>query len=289
MLKYILVPAPGAETHDAVFRTALAFARISAGHIDFLHVRLDLERLAISMATGDFGGAGAGIGAVLDALQSDIEARQDRARAAVMAFCERTQVALADAPLARSVSAAFRVATGDEARLLATYARTADLTVLGRARDGEAVAMDVLEAVLLDSGRPLLIAPAQPREHIGRHVTIAWKDTPEAARAIASVTPLLHAAESVTVIAVQEADHDDAGSCERLRHALLWHNPATTLRVVPAAGRDPGDVLLASVEESNTDLLVMGGYSRSRMREAVFGGVTRRVLRSASLPVLMSH
>lgn len=289
MFRYILVPAPGAETHDAVFRTALAFARLSAGHLDFLHVRLDVEKLAISMSAGDFGGAGAGIGVVLDALQSDVEARHNRAKAAVLAFCEHQKVVLADTPLAGAPSAAFRVATGEEARLLATCARTADLTVLGRARDSEAVTMDVLEAVLLDSGRPLLIAPAQPQEQIGRHIAIAWRDTPEAARAVASATPLLHAADSVTVITVQEDAHGNADSCEQLRYALLWHNPATILRVVPPDGRDPADVLLAAVEESGADLLVMGGYSHSRMREVVFGGVTRRVLRSAGLPVLMAH
>ncbi len=289
MFRYILVPAPGAETHDAVFRTALAFARLSAGHLDFLHVRLDLEKLAISMSAGDFGGAGAGIGTVLDSLQSDIEVRHNRAKDAVLAFCAREQVMLADTPVAGAPSATFRVETGEEALLLAAYGRTADLTVLGRARDGEAVTMDVLEAVLLDSGRPLLIAPAQPVEHIGRHIAIAWKDTPEAARAVASATPLLHAADSVTVIAVQEDAHSKPESCERLRHALLWHNPATTLRVIPPGGEEPGEVLLATVAESSADLLVMGGYSHSRVREVVFGGFTRRVLRSAGLPVLMAH
>jgi nucleotide-binding universal stress UspA family protein len=289
MFRYILVPAPGAQSHDAEFRTALAFARLSAGHLDFLHVRLDLQKLAISMSAGDFGGAGVGIGAVLEGLQGDIEARHDRARDAVLAFCKREQLALADTPVADGPSATFRVMTGEETRLLATNARTADLTVLGRVRDSEAVTMDVLEAVLLYSGRPLLIAPAHAKDHIGRHIVIAWKDTPEAARAVASATPLLQAADTVSVITIQEGTSDNAESCEQLRHALLWHNPATTLRVLPPDGREAGDVLLAAVEDSGADLLVMGGYSHSRMREVVFGGVTRRVLRSAGLPVLMAH
>jgi nucleotide-binding universal stress UspA family protein len=289
MFKYILVPALGTKTHDAVFRTALGVARQSAGHLDFLHVRLDVQKMVIAMSAGDFGGAGAGLGAVLDGLQSDVDARHDRARAAVLRFCAREQVALADTPLAGAPSATFHAETGTETQILAARARGADLTVLGRAGDGEAVMMDVLEAVLLDSGRPLLIAPARPALHLGRHIAIAWKDKPEAARAVASAMPLLQAADSVCVVAVQEDAHSNADSCERLRHALLWHNAATTLRVIPADGRDPGDVLLAAVEDSNADLLVMGGYSHSRTREVVFGGFTRRVLRSASLPVLMAH
>ncbi|MGA3401250.1 MAG: universal stress protein [Acetobacteraceae bacterium] len=289
MFRYILVPAPGAETHDAVFRTALTLARLSAGHLDFLHVQLDLEKLVISMSAGDFSGAGAGIGQVVESLQSDIDSRRDRARTAVLAFCEREHVALVDTPVGDAPSATFHVETGEEARLLATHARAADLTVLGRARDGEAVTMDLLEAVLLESGRPLLIAPAQPVAQIGRHIAVAWKDTPEAARAVAGAMPLLQAADSVTVIAVQEDARSDADSCERLHHALLWHNQAATLRVIPPAGRDPGEVLLSAIEESGADLLVMGGYSHSRMREVVFGGFTRHVLRAAGLPVLMAH
>ncbi|HVC60876.1 MAG TPA: universal stress protein [Acetobacteraceae bacterium] len=289
MFRYILVPAPGAETHDAVFRTALAVARLSAGHLDFLHVRLDITKLAISMSAADFAGAGVGMDGVLDSLQRDADARHDRAKAAVHALCARDRVALADAPLAGGPSATFRVETGDEVRLVAAHARTADLTVLGRAGDGEPVMLDALEAVLLESGRPLLIAPARPPEQIGRHIAIAWKDTPEAARAVAGATPLLHAAETVTVVAVPENSRSGTESGERLCRALLWHNPATTLRVVPSSGRDPGEVLLSTVEASGADLLVMGGYGHSRMREVVFGGVTRRVLRAAGLPVLMAH
>jgi len=288
MFRTILVPAPGGTTHDAVFRTALAMARRAAGHLQFLHVRLDIQTMLVAMSTGDYGG-GAGIGDVLDSLQRDIDARHDRARKDVLAFCDREHLALADSPLAGAPSAAFRVETGDEARLLAARARTADLTVLGRAADGEAVTLDLLEAVLLYGGRPLLIAPAQPPEPIGRRIAIAWKDTPEAARAVAAATPLLAGAEAVSVFAVQEAAGQDSGSAARLSHALQWHNAATTLHVIPPAGTDPAEVLLASAAGMRADLLVMGGYSHSRMREAVLGGVTRHVLRAAPLPVLMAH
>ncbi|HUB13013.1 MAG TPA: universal stress protein [Acetobacteraceae bacterium] len=287
MFRYILVPAPGTQVHDAAFRTALLLARQSAGHLHFLHVRLDAQMLMIAMSAGDYG-AGAGIGAVIEGLQRDIDARHRRAHEAVRAFCAGEQVPLTDRPLGGAPSASFRVETGDEARLLAARARTADLTVLGRAADGEAVTLDLLEAVLLDSGRPLLIAPEQSPEHIGRHIAIAWKDTPEAARAVAAVLPMLPGAEAITVIAVQEDVARDTGAAARLSHALLWQNRATTLKIVPP-GSDTAEVLLGTATDAGADLLVMGGYSHSRMREAVFGGVTRRVLRAAGLPVLMAH
>jgi nucleotide-binding universal stress UspA family protein len=183
------------------------------------------------------------------------------------------------------------VEAGDESQCLAAHGRTADLTVLGRAREGGKVALHLLETVLLETGRPLLIAPEVVRPSIGRHIAIAWKDSAEAARAVAAALPLLALAETVTLFAVQESSdtHADSDSGKRLRRALRWHNPATTLRIVPRTNHDPVEALLAVVEADGADLLVMGGYSHSRMREAMFGGFTRRVLLAAGLPVLIAH
>jgi nucleotide-binding universal stress UspA family protein len=70
---------------------------------------------------------------------------------------------------------------------------------------------------------------------------------------------------------------------------LRWHNLATAYRHVTPGDGDPVDLLMRAAEELRADLLVMGGYSHSRLREAVFGGFTRRILRGANLPVLMVH
>jgi nucleotide-binding universal stress UspA family protein len=311
MFRYILVPATGAPTDEAVFRSALAIARPDAGHLEFLHVRVDMQQTVLAIAGGDLGGAGEG--GLIDSVQHEVEARQARAHRGVAAFCTREQVTLADAPgsrrcgrvpyctreqatlmatpAAEAPSATWHVEAGDEPQCLAAHGRTADLTVLGRARDGEKVALRLLETVLLESGRPLLIASEKVRASIGRHVAIAWKDSAEAARAVAAALPLLAHAETVTVIAVQESSdtYSDTDSGQRLCRALRWHNQATTLRVVPRSNHDPVEALLSVIEADCADLLVMGGYSHSRMREAMFGGFTRRVLLAAELPVLMAH
>ncbi len=289
MFRYILVPATGAPTDDAVFHSALAIARPSAGHLSFLHVRLDMQQTVLAVAGGDLGGGG--YGGVIDSVQDEVETRQSRAHAGVAAFCAREQVTLADAPATGGPSAAWHVEAGDEAQCLAAHGRTADLTVLGRLRGDGKVALHLLETVLLESGRPLLIASEIVRPSIGRHIAVAWKDSAEAARAVAAALPLLPLAKTVTIFAVQESSdtHADSDSGKRLRRALRWHNPATTLRVVPRTNHDPVEALLSVVEADGADLLVMGGYSHSRMREAMFGGFTRRVLLSAGLPVLMAH
>jgi nucleotide-binding universal stress UspA family protein len=289
MFRYILVPATGADSDGAVFRTALAIARPSAAHLAFLHVRQDMQHTAFAIAGGDL--SGARYDGVIDSVQGEVEQRQRAAHDAVAAFCAREHVMLDGASVAGAPSAEWLVEAGDAQQCLATHGRTADLTVLGRARIGEKVALHLLETVLLESGRPLLIVPETVRATIGQRIAIAWKDSAEAAHAVAAVLPLLASAESVTVFAVQESGdtHNESDSGKRLRRALRWHNRSTTLRVVPRTSHDPAETLLSVIEADGSDLLVMGGYSHSRMREAMFGGFTRSVLLAAGLPVLMAH
>jgi nucleotide-binding universal stress UspA family protein len=288
MFRYILVPATGADTDMPVFRTAIGMVRATFGHVVFLHARLDVQRLVASVAAGELGG-GAGFGDVLQTLEQAAAETEARAWQQVLTFCRQEKVALADSPLAERPSASWQTQTGDEARVIAAFSRAADVTVLGRQRDNGETDLRLLQTVLLDSGRPILIAPDRPPQHIGRHVAIAWKETPEAARAVAAALPSLAAADRVTIVSVEEDARTAAEACERLRQALIWHNPATAVRHITPEGREPVEALLAAVAAQNADLLVMGGYGHSRLREVVFGGVTRRVLQAADVAVLMAH
>ena len=80
-----------------------------------------------------------------------------------------------------------------------------------------------------------------------------------------------------------------SGSCERLRYALSWHNPKTTLQRLKQDERPAVETMLAAAGAVEADVLVMGGYGHSRVREVIFGGFTRRVLTGADLPILMAH
>jgi nucleotide-binding universal stress UspA family protein len=120
-------------------------------------------------------------------------------------------------------------------------------------------------------------------------VAIAWKDTPEAAHAVAAAMPFVRRATRVVILSVEEDAKSTEPSCERLRHAIRWQNPRVIVHHLQQDGRHPVETMLEGVATLGADLLVMGGYSHSRMREVVFGGFTRRVLKSAELPVLMAH
>jgi nucleotide-binding universal stress UspA family protein len=288
MSRYILVPATGAPTDEPVFATALTVARVLPAHLEFLHVRIDVQQTLTAMASADTGG-GIGFGQILETLEQEVASRQKEAEAAFHRFCERERVPITADPSTALPSAEWRMETGDEPSWLAEHGRASDLLVVGREREGEPVAMDVLEAALMATGRPVLIAPPKPRSELSGVVAIAWKDRPEAARAVAAAQPFLHLADQVIILAVSEDARTDERSCEHLRHALSWQNPRTTVLHMKPEDRATVDTLLAAAAAANADMLVMGGYGHSRVREVMFGGFTRRVLSHADLPVLMAH
>ncbi len=288
MIKYIVVPATGTATDAPVFATALAVARLLPAPLEFLHVRLDVQTVLTAMAANDVSG-GAGYDQMLESLEQDAVARQKAAETAFRDFCEREKVPVSSDPATNLPSAELRMETGDEDTWLAAHGRAADIVVVGREREGEETAIDTLETCLLDTGRPVLIAAAKAPASLSGVVAIAWKDAPEAANAIAAAMPFIEVADRVIILSVDEGRATDVTACERLRHVLAWHNSHVEMHRLKPEGRAPVDVLLEAAEAAKTDLLVMGGYSHSRMREVIFGGFTRRVLYGADIPVLMAH
>jgi nucleotide-binding universal stress UspA family protein len=288
MYKYLLVPVTGADSDGPVFATALMVARLMPAHLAFLHVRLDVGATLTAIASSDTGG-GLGYAEMLGTLEQEAAARQKKAELSFRDFCESERILVTADPSAGLPSADWRTETGDEPHWLAEHGRAADLIVVGRPHDGEAVAMDVLEAALLGTGRPVLIAPANARRELSGVVVIAWKDRAEAARAVAAAQPFLQLANKVVILSVSEDAASDELSRERLRRALSWQNPAVSVQCVKPKGRPPVEALLAAAHAVNADALVMGGYGHSRTREIIFGGFTRRILSHADLPVLMAH
>jgi nucleotide-binding universal stress UspA family protein len=173
----------------------------------------------------------------------------------------------------------------DEAVRLARYH---DLTVLGQSRDS-GDGRSVLAAVLLGSGRPLLVVPdVHQRPAALSRLVVAWDSGDRAARAVAGGLPLLGKAGTVEIVRVVDGDAAEADAdllalgCHLERHGIA----AQTRKLW---GEDPAETLLSHLADSGANLLVMGGYGRSRFREALFGGTTRAILDSMTAPVLMAH
>ncbi|MEX2617146.1 MAG: universal stress protein [Alphaproteobacteria bacterium] len=180
---------------------------------------------------------------------------------------------------------------GDPIDVLSLHARHADLTIVGQTPppntpNGE---MSLAHDLVLQSGRPVLVMPFfGATAPIGKNIVVAWNGGREAARAVGDAMSLLERADTVCVLSIQPEGSDDAPGAD-ITHHLARHGVRATARQSVANNVDTGDVLLNFVADSGADLLVMGAYGHSRMREMVLGGVTRHVLQHAAVPILMSH
>jgi hypothetical protein len=161
MIKTILVPATGSETDVATCSAALQVACLYAGHLDVLHVRLDTVEVAVGM-TADAGGGGALSPGVIEQLEQEVGEREAKAQRLFAEFCARESLAIVTAPSDGTTkpSAQWHVETGQEPRWMTAYGMTADLIVASRSTQDDAAARSILEAVLLETGRPLLIPSA---------------------------------------------------------------------------------------------------------------------------------
>lgn len=169
-----------------------------------------------------------------------------------------------------------------------------DLLILGQrdpnAMESDEVPFDFAEAVIATSGKPGLVIPYTGTfERIGETVAIAWKESREAARAVALAMPLLQRARTVHVLSWAEPEASVQGAKLDLDSYLRQHGVQAQWHKEPGEPRDLGDLLLSSTFDLQADLLVMGCYGHSRAREWVLGGASRTVLRSMTLPVLMAH
>lgn len=192
------------------------------------------------------------------------------------------------------LSTEWRTGEGDTATIIGLHARYADLAVVGQA-EPEALAPQrgLPEGVVLDLGRPVLIIPyigAQPT--IGENVLVAWNASREATRAITDALPILERAKNVTVMAFNpEAGGEGHGDIPSADIAL-WlarHGVKAEAKHTYASDIDTGNALLSWAADLGADLLVMGAYGHSRLRELVLGGTTRQILSEMTVPVLMSH
>jgi hypothetical protein len=174
MIKTILVPAMGNETDVTAFAVALRAARSFAAHFDVLHVRLDSIEVAVAMSAD--GGGGALSSGLIEELEQEIREREARAQQIFSEFCVRNGLTITASPAEGRTkpSAQWHVETGQEPRWMAAYGTTADLIVALRGSGDDAAMRSILEAVLLESGRPLLIlGAAAPAVMMAEKIAIA--------------------------------------------------------------------------------------------------------------------
>ncbi len=183
----------------------------------------------------------------------------------------------------------------DLGRVAAVHARYADVAIMTRPSDGVGAELreEIIEGVLFHSGRPALVAPPGWKgTGIGKRVVVAWDASREATRALSEADDILEFAEAVTVLTVDAKPkmfgHGDQPGANITAHLSRRGLPAE-VRNVDSMGRSASLAILEEATALGADLVVMGGYAHSRLRELVFGGATRELLRTATVPLLMAH
>lgn len=288
MIKTILVPASGSRTDVSVFATALALARPLEAHLRFYHVHLSACEAAAHAPHVQFCQGPA----VTEALEYLRRRGDDLCVGAMRHFqelCEAHDVPVLQGPrLAETLSASWIEET-EPARLL-LHARHSDLVVLGRPHNQDYLPGGLIENLLLGSGRPIVIASDIAPRSVTGTILVGWKETPEAARALAVSLPLLQRARRVMIVAVdEEGESASPEMLEDLAQQLEWHRIHAEVNRVPDGKRSTAGRLTETAAVQHADLLVLGGFGHRPLRERLFGGVTRELIEQAGLPVLLMH
>jgi len=255
---------------------------------------------AISLAAG-FGAHIVGVGfiyepvipgSLLGNIPTDlIEAqREENTRAAKEAVIRFESAARAAAVSAEARTLDASIAGAPD--LFGRIARRFDIAVVGQARREQGASEELMiEGALFGSGRPLIVVPLEHKQRLTLdRIIICWDGSRPAARAIADSLPLLRRAKSIVIVVVTgERDKSGEITGTNMRRHLARHGIDVEIKHITGGGAGVQNAILAHAAETGTDFMVLGGYGHSRLREFILGGVTRSILRSMSVPVLMSH
>ena len=176
---------------------------------------------------------------------------------------------------------------GTPARMFAIAGPLADVAVLARPKPksgGRATAF--LLAALLHSARPVLVVPQKPLTVVGKRILVAWNQSAEAALAVSAAIPLLQHAEQIVVVSGGPENRTGPKSSHLAQYLASWDVKVERVRT---KGRAVEKEIEKVYRETRSDLLVMGAYSRPRLRQLIFGGVTEHVLFSTDITALMLH
>ncbi|MCC8363722.1 universal stress protein [Lysobacter sp. A6] len=278
MPKEFLVPVPTASDEDAVIDKALAFAGAHDARLT-LYVP---AAIPTPMASPWGLAADTMIAELYGTIEREAHARADGLRQRL-----------------RDVDAAWDIRVGrarfsDPSLTFAQEARCADLAIVGQPHGVDASNWhDYFSATLFESGRPVLVLPRRGFEPKPiRRVLLGWKPTKECARAVHDALAQFAATQAdvmaVDVVVVDEGDNDPERGADVAAH-LAHRGLAVTKTAMPAAGKSVATTLLLHAAATGADLLVVGGYGHSRLREWVLGGATRDLLEQLELPVLFSR
>ena len=275
------------DSHDAVDLEACRLLTGKFGcHVDLLHVRNqhDYPRTYYGEGVSD---------EIYKQLQTSFKSREetitDNCRSLFDEWCRSNDISAAARPSGEEgPTARFLDESGDLKRTVARYGRLADLVVLKSPSLEDGWLSPAGGAAIYSTGRPVLFSPKQKLFSLGDKISMFWNDTVESTRAATVAMPFMQRAASVEIVTIDQ-EHLDQNKIEDFAEYLGWHGVDATFRLVPLKHRTTGEALIDAAWEYEADLIVMGAYGHSRLREMMLGGVTRHILKVAGRPVMMMH
>ena len=287
-VKTIVTPFMSPTGNEAALKTALMLARGFKAHVDALYV----PSQAFQWWTAEVDAMVAQ--ELMDSARQAADEDQAKARSAFERVIADDNVPIGELA-AGGPSVAWRGLEGDVADVVSQYGSLYDFCVVAQPREGGGGAgLGMVESWLTGARRPVLVAPPAPTPDFlnsdahGWNILVAWNRTLQSAIAASAALPFLARAKEVRVLGVTTGTKQGPAAAELLPHLAAHGVPAEVKEVAPD-DRSVGQILLAESGEFSADLLVMGHYSHTRIRELILGGVTRHVLDNAQLPVLMMH
>ena len=287
-IKTILVPIDGSEAGKSVLETARLVGLSFRAHLDVLHVQADSKEAVPLLGEGM---SGAMIEEMIELADEEAVAKAGTARKAYDSFIGEHDIAVTErGPGGGGLSAAWLTETGREDDIVARLGRVADLIITARpGGNGDKPSMLTANAVLFETGQPVLFAPPEAPASVGKRIAVSWNGSVEGAKAVSAAMPFLTGADEVTILTVTTEKAVSRIGPEDFSARLAWHGIDAGIVSIEQSGKEVAAALLERCREAGADLLVMGAYTHSRVVQILLGGVTRHVLANAEIAVLMAH
>jgi nucleotide-binding universal stress UspA family protein len=285
-MKVIMVPVADRPECRAALEVAFALAADLNSNIVGCHLRPHQQetrsargaRLALTLADAK----------LPEEDEAAVRLNSNSARRLFREMAEQHRIPMARKPRRASHSLAYwSEMVGTPELLLGIIGPTADCIVLSHPRPrGSGPARAFLLAALMDSGKPLLVLPQKRVKRMGKRILIAWNQGVQAASATTAALPLLARAEEIHIVCCGREETPGPKMKHAQNYLLHW---GIQSRLHAGRGRDPAAEILETYRAAGCDLLVMGAYSRSHLRERILGGVTHHMLATTDIPVFTMH
>lgn len=266
--------------------TSISMAIRNNSHLDLLYVQNDPERL-IPFATL---GLSAGMRrTIIESATESATQQGEDLKQRFLALCEKHGMSVSPRGIeVEKPSADFLIRDGLRDNLIGKHGRIADLIIVPQPFRVSPPPSS-FEAALRDTGRPVLMVPrGEILVEKGKRLAIGWNCSKEAAQAISAVMINLQRAEKVYVLCSKKRMNQPINSDDVCVY-LRCHGVTAETALLDTKRQSPGEALLAKTRELNCDRLIVGGYSRAKIRSVIKGGVTGHLLEHADIPVLMVH